>query len=78
MGAAALAYAIWMRNLKHNPGDPKWSNRDRFVLSGGHGSMLLYTILHLTGYDLSLEDLKLFRQWGSKHPDTQSMVIQWA
>ncbi len=68
MGAAALAYAIWMRNLKHNPGDPKWSNRDRFVLSGGHGSMLLYTMLHLTGYDLSLEDLKLFRQWGSKTP----------
>lgn len=72
MGAAPMAYALWTRHLKHNPRDPKWPDRDRFVLSGGHGSMLLYSLLHLTGYDLSLEDLKAFRQWGSKtagHPE---------
>ncbi|MDH7569274.1 MAG: hypothetical protein QHJ73_06780 [Armatimonadota bacterium] len=72
MGAAPMAYALWTRHLKHNPADPKWPDRDRFVLSGGHGSMLLYSLLHLTGYDLSLEELKNFRQWGSKtagHPE---------
>ncbi len=72
MGAAPMAYTLFARHLKHNPRDPKWADRDRFVLSGGHGSMLIYSMLHLTGYDLSLEDLKNFRQWGSKtagHPE---------
>ncbi|MCP4666624.1 MAG: transketolase, partial [Deltaproteobacteria bacterium] len=59
---------LWTRFLKHNPADPQWCDRDRFVLSAGHGSMLLYSLLHLTGYDLSLEELKSFRQWGSKTP----------
>jgi transketolase len=68
MGAAAMAYTLWDRYLKHNPKDPKWFDRDRFVLSAGHGSMLLYSLLHLTGYDLPLEELKRFRQWGSKTP----------
>ncbi len=68
MGAAAMAYTLWTRHLRHNPTDPHWANRDRFVLSAGHGSMLLYALLHLTGYDLSLDDLKNFRQWGSKTP----------
>jgi transketolase len=68
MGAAAMAYTLWTRHLRHNPRKPKWANRDRFVLSGGHGSMLLYSLLHLTGYDLSLEDIKKFRQWESKTP----------
>lgn len=68
MGAAAMAYTLWTRFLRHNPADPKWFDRDRFVLSAGHGSMLLYSLLHLTGYDLPLEQLKRFRQWGSKTP----------
>ena len=68
MGAAAMAYTLWTQFLKHNPADPQWFNRDRFVLSAGHGSMLLYSLLHLTGYDLPLEELKRFRQWGSKTP----------
>lgn len=68
MGAAPMAVALWTRHLKHNPRDPKWFDRDRFVLSAGHGSMLLYSLLHLTGYDLSLEDIKQFRQWGSQTP----------
>ena len=68
MGAAAMAYALWTRHLKHNPVDPGWADRDRFVLSGGHGSMLLYSLLHLTGYDLSLDDIKSFRQMDSKTP----------
>jgi len=68
MGAAAMAYTLWTRFLKHNPADPIWFNRDRFVLSAGHGSMLLYSLLHLTGYDLPLDELKRFRQWGSKTP----------
>jgi transketolase len=68
MGAAAMAYTLWHNFLKHNPKDPKWVDRDRFVLSAGHGSMLLYSLLHLTGYDLSLDELKHFRQWGSKTP----------
>jgi transketolase len=68
MGAAAMAYTLWTRVLKHNPKDPQWPDRDRFVLSAGHGSMLLYSLLHLTGYDLSLDELKRFRQWGSKTP----------
>ena len=68
MGAAAMAYTLWTKFLKHNPKDPLWFNRDRFVLSAGHGSMLLYSLLHLTGYDLSLDEIKRFRQWGSKTP----------
>ncbi len=68
MGAAAMAYTLWNGFLKHNPKDPHWVDRDRFVLSAGHGSMLLYSLLHLTGYDLPLEELKRFRQWGSKTP----------
>ena len=68
MGAAPIAYVLWHRFLKHNPNDTKWPDRDRFVLSAGHASMLLYALLHLTGYDLSLDDIKQFRQWGSKTP----------
>jgi transketolase len=68
MGTAAIAYTIWMRHLKHNPVNPKWPDRDRFILSGGHGSMLLYSLLHLTGYNLPLDELKAFRQWGSLTP----------
>ncbi|MGD9176686.1 MAG: transketolase, partial [Desulfobacterales bacterium] len=68
MGAAAMAYVLWTRFLRHNPKDPTWPNRDRFVLSAGHGSMLIYSLLHLCGYDLSLEELQNFRQWGSKTP----------
>ncbi|MFN8495154.1 MAG: transketolase [Caldilineaceae bacterium] len=72
MGMAQAAFTLWRRFLRYNPTDPGWSNRDRFVLSAGHGSMLLYALLHLTGYDLSLDDLRNFRQWGSKtagHPE---------
>lgn len=68
MGAAAMAYTLWTRFLKYNPADPLWFDRDRFILSAGHGSMLLYSLLHLTGYDLPLDELKRFRQWGSKTP----------
>ncbi|MER2598844.1 MAG: transketolase [Caldilineales bacterium] len=68
MGTAAMAYTLWTRHLRHNPADPNWANRDRFVLSGGHGSMLLYSLLHLTGYNLSLEEIKRFRQLGSLTP----------
>ena len=68
MGAAAMAYVLWTRFLRHNPQNPAWADRDRFVLSAGHGSMLLYSLLHLSGYDLSLEALQNFRQWGSKTP----------
>ena len=68
MGAAAMAFTIWTRHLRHNPRNPKWAGRDRFILSGGHGSMLLYSLLHLTGYDVSLDDIKSFRQWGSITP----------
>ena len=68
MGMAEIAVALWKRHLRHNPANPDWPNRDRFVLSNGHGSMLLYSLLHLTGYDLPLEELKRFRQLGSKTP----------
>ncbi|HWR17230.1 MAG TPA: transketolase [Terriglobales bacterium] len=68
MSLAPLAYVIWDRYLRHNPKNPNWANRDRFVLSNGHASMLLYSMLHLTGYDLSLDEIKNFRQWGSKTP----------
>lgn len=68
MGAAPMAFALWTRHLRHNPHNPKWPGRDRFILSGGHGSMLLYSLLHLTGYDLPLEEIKNFRQWGGRTP----------
>ncbi|QQD83799.1 transketolase [Bacillus siamensis] len=68
MGAAPMAYTLWTKFMNVNPQNPGWFNRDRFVLSAGHGSMLLYSMLHLSGYDLSIEDLKQFRQWGSKTP----------
>ncbi len=68
LDAAPMAYALWTRVLKHNPRNPDWFDRDRFVLSAGHGSMLLYSLLHLTGYDLPLDEIKRFRQWGSKAP----------
>ena len=68
MGVAAVAYTIWTRHLKINPSNPQWSDRDRFILSGGHGSMLLYSLLYLTGFDLRLNELKNFRQWGSRTP----------
>ena len=68
MGAAPMAYALWTRFLKHNPADPHWPDRDRFVLSAGHGSALLYSLLHLTGYGLELSEIKQFRQFGSRTP----------
>src|SRR3989338_7830421 len=68
LGAAPMAYVVWGRFLRHNPHNPAWPNRDRFILSAGHGSALLYALLHVTGYDLPLEELKRFRQWGSKTP----------
>ena len=68
MGMAAMAYTLWTRHLRFNPKNPQWPNRDRFVLSNGHASMLLYSLLHLTGYDLPMEQLQQFRQWGSKTP----------
>jgi transketolase len=68
LGAAPMAYALWTQFLKCNPGNPDWADRDRFVLSVGHGSALLYSLLHLSGYDLSLDDIKAFREWGSKAP----------
>jgi len=72
MGMADVAMILWTEFLKHNPDDPKWYNRDRFILSAGHGSMLIYTLLHLSGYDVTIDDLKSFRQWGSRtagHPE---------
>src|ERR1700675_2714227 len=72
LGAAPMAYVVWTRYLKHHPANAHWCDRDRFVLSAGHGSMLLYSLLHLTGYDLSLDDLRSFRQWGRRtagHPE---------
>ena len=77
LGCAPMAYTLWHRHLKHDPRAPGWFDRDRFVLSAGHGSMLLYALLHLTGYDLSLDDLRAFRQWGSKtpgHPEAWSPI----
>jgi transketolase len=73
MGAAPMSYVLWQNHMRHNPENTQWADRDRFVLSAGHGSMLLYSLMHLYGYDLSLEDLKNFRQWNSKtpgHPET--------
>lgn len=74
LGAAPMAYVLWTNFLKHNPKNPKWYDRDRFVLSAGHGSMLLYSLLHLTGYPISLAQIKQFRQWGSitpGHPESE-------
>ena len=68
LGAAAAAFTLWTKHLKHNPKNPQWPDRDRFVLSSGHASMLLYALLHLTGYNLTLDDIKNFRQWGSLTP----------
>src|SRR5215211_4895238 len=68
LGAAPMAYVLWTRFLRFNPKDPQWPNRDRFILSAGHGSMLLYSLLYTAGYDLSLDEIKHFRQWGSKTP----------
>lgn len=68
MGTAPMAYTLWAKEMNHNPSNPGWFNRDRFVLSAGHGSMLLYSLLHLFGYDVTMEDLKNFRQWGSRTP----------
>ena len=68
MGMADIAYILWKKFLKHNPSNPKWLNRDRFVLSNGHGSMLLYSLLHLTGYKVSINDIKNFRQLHSITP----------
>jgi len=68
LGSAAMAYALWDRLLKFNPRDPLWPDRDRFVLSAGHGCALLYALLHVTGFDLPLEELERFRQWGSRTP----------
>jgi len=76
MGMAAPAYVLWTRHIKHSSGNPAWHNRDRFVLSAGHGSMLLYSLLHLAGYDISLDDLKSFRQWGSKTPGHPEFDIE--
>ncbi len=75
LGAAPMAYVLWTRFLRHNPLSPKWPNRDRFLLSAGHGSMLLYSLLHLTGYDLPLDELKNFRQYGSKTPGHPENVL---
>ena len=68
LGSAAMAYELWAKHMKHNPADPNWANRDRFILSGGHGSALLYSLLHLFGYGLTIDDMKNFRQLGSKTP----------
>jgi transketolase len=76
MGAAPMAYVLWQRHLRHNPADPLWPDRDRFVLSAGHGSMLLYVLLHLTGYPISMDDLKSFRQWGSRTPGHPEVLPQ--
>src|SRR5258708_34405503 len=68
LGAAPMAYVLWTRFMRYNPRNPQWENRDRFLLSAGHGCMPLYSLLYLTGYDLSLDDIKNFPQWGSKTP----------
>jgi transketolase len=75
LGAAPMAYVLWTRFMRYNPRNPKWTNRDRFLLSAGHGCMLLYSLLHLTGYDLSLDDLRNFRQWGSKTPGHPENIL---
>ncbi len=77
LGAAPMAYVLWQHHLRHNPKDPLWPDRDRFVLSGGHGSMLLYAMLHLTGYPLTLDDVKAFRQWGSRTPGHPEILQEY-
>ena len=76
LGAAPMAYTLWARHMKHNSQNPLWADRDRFVLSAGHASMLIYSLLHLFGYDLTIEDIKNFRQFGSKTPAILNMDIQ--
>ena len=79
MALAPVAYTIFTKLLRHNPANPLWPDRDRFVLSAGHASMLLYSMLHLTGYDLTLDDVKNFRQWGSRtpgHPETRFFIAR--
>ena len=76
MGMAEIAVALWARHLRHNPADPKWIDRDRFVVSNGHGSMLLYALLHLSGYALSMDEIKNFRQLHSKTP-ASPMQLAW-
>ena len=75
LGAAPMAYVLWTRFMRYNPRNPRWENRDRFLLSAGHGCMLLYSLLHLTGYDLPLDEIKNFRQWGSKTPGHPENVL---
>jgi len=75
LGSAPMAYVLWTKFMNYNPRNPKWENRDRFLLSAGHGCMLLYSLLHLTGYDLSLDEIKNFRQWGSKTPGHPENVL---
>ena len=76
MGAAPMAYTLWTQFMKHNPNNPTWFNRDRFVLSAGHGSMLLYSLLHLSGYDVTMDDLKNSVNGEAKLQDILSTVIQ--
>ena len=73
LGSAPMAYELWAHHMNHNPANPEWANRDRFILSGGHGSMLLYSLLHLFGYGLTKEDLMNFRQVGSLTPGTSGI-----
>src|SRR3954447_26536314 len=75
MAMAPAAFVLYRRIMRHDPADPTWPDRDRFLLSAGHGSMLLYSLLHLTGYDLSLDEIKNFRQWGSKTPGHPENVL---
>ena len=77
MGCAPMSYVVWNECMKHNPGNFKWANRDRFILSAGHGSMLQYSMLHLTGYPLEISDLQQFRQWGSKTPGHPEKPLFW-
>ncbi len=78
LGSATMAYTLWDRFLKANPSDPRWPDRGRFVLSAGHGAALLYALLHVTGFDLPLEELKRFRQWGSLTPAIQNTARRQA
>src|ERR1043165_7910165 len=75
MALAPVAFVLWDRHLRHNPANPHWPNRDRFILSNGHASMLLYSLLYLTGYGLTLDEIKNFRQWGSKTPGHPENVL---
>ena len=77
LGCAALGYELWANELKHNPANPDWVDRDRFILSGGHGSALLYSLFHLFGYGLTKEDMMQFRQWGSLTPGHPEYRIQY-